>query len=323
MVTAASAALFASSEHASFSSWAEVYYGQNYKTLAAKKASKLPPIDDALSFASLQHTADDEFSRSLSSSSFWRKRGGSNASKYIKTVKKSNLIGSNRDLFFDPFNSYNTERSIKRAPQSGLYRTMCVRSCDGYMWPVSFSTSKSNLGVDEKVCRNSCAAPTRLYYYENPGQEPSEMVDRRGRSYNRLPTAWRFQQQRVASCKCRPDPWEPQAMARHAMFAKLKQQGRLKRYLRKASRKAQRLSRRASIGSIIINSSVTETAEPTVKRVSKRKTKRRIAQSRKKKWFVPKGASGFSSKSYKSKKSYSAYGGGGSKAFRRAFRTDR
>ncbi|MGI9386928.1 MAG: DUF2865 domain-containing protein, partial [Methyloligellaceae bacterium] len=229
MVAALSVSAFAGAERQSFNSWAEFYYGDNYRALAGKKVVKLPPVDDLTLAARLEQTADDDFTRSLRNGSVWRSRGSKNASKYIRTVKSSNLIGSDGS-FFDPFQSlYSRKPGANRIPQSGLYRTMCVRSCDGYMWPISFSTTTANFDVDENVCRSSCAAPTRLYYYENPGQEPDQMVDRRGRSYNLLPTAWRYKKQHVSSCKCRPDPWEPQAMARHAKYAVLKQQGKLKR----------------------------------------------------------------------------------------------
>jgi len=309
VAAAASVAVFVSGERHSYKDWADAYYGPEQGKFAARKIIKLPPLEDAQAMSRIVLTADDEFSNSLRTRSFWRSRGGTNSSKYIRKVKRSGLIGRGAGgLFLDPFGESRIRRAPGRQPQSGLYRTMCVRSCDGFMWPVSFSTTKSNFGVDENICRNSCAAPTRLYYYENPGQQPIDMVDRRGRSYNVLPTAWRYQQQHVSSCKCRPDPWEPQAMARHVKYAALKQQGRLKRYLKKASRKAKRLSRRASIGSIVVNSSF-EAVKP-------KRRNRKLARRKAPKIIRPKNASGFSSKSY-------ASGTRSRATFRAAFGTNR
>ncbi|MEL7543191.1 MAG: DUF2865 domain-containing protein [Pseudomonadota bacterium] len=275
-----SAAIFLAVEGASFEAWSSAHYGAGDKHLQAAKVVKLPPVDDAMATALIVPTRDDDFSQSLRNTRKWRRRTGSNnSSKYIRKVRRSNLIGSNGgDLFLDPFSQYGQPKR-RHTPQSGLYRTMCVRSCDGFMWPVSFSTSKRNLGVDENVCRSSCAAPTRLYYYENPGQEPTDMVDRRGRRYSALPTAWRFQQQHVASCKCRPDPWEGQALAKHKMYATLQAEGRLKSYVRKTSRKARRIARRSSVGYVVANSSVTQIPTSATKRPSAEQPKRRRART--------------------------------------------
>ena len=161
------------------------------------------------------------------------------------------------------------------------------------------------------------------------------MVDIQGRTYNTLPTAWRFQQQHVASCKCRPDPWEPQAMARHTKYAKLKSEGRLDSYLKRASRKVRRNSRRASIGHVVVNSSfssgetVQSVSKPKVRRVSK--TAKRSKPRRQQRTTASFGnARGFSSKSYKAKsyapKSYapkSYTSARRSNDFRRAFGDDR
>ncbi|MEO0619670.1 MAG: DUF2865 domain-containing protein [Pseudomonadota bacterium] len=277
-----SAAVFTAVEGANFDAWSSTHYSADENHLRSAKVVKLPPVDDAMATAFIVETRDDEFSQSLRHSGKWRRRSGGSSkssSKYIRKVRRSNLIGSNGgDLFLDPFSQYAAPKR-QHTPQSGLYRTMCVRSCDGFMWPVSFSTSKRNLGVDENVCRSSCAAPTRLYYYENPGQEPADMIDRRGRRYSALPTAWRFQQQHVSSCKCRPDPWEGQALAKHKMYATLQAEGRLKSYVRKTGSKARRIARRSSIGYVVANSSVTQLPtsareEPSVRKRKGQKSKR-------------------------------------------------
>jgi len=48
----------------------------------------------------------------------------------------------------DPSSQTRTQRS---AP-SGTYRTLCVRRCDGYYFPISFSTTRDHLAVDEAMC---------------------------------------------------------------------------------------------------------------------------------------------------------------------------
>lgn len=44
----------------------------------------------------------------------------------------------------------STKKSNIRTAPSGTYRTLCVRLCDGYYWPVSFSTTSDGLGEDKE-----------------------------------------------------------------------------------------------------------------------------------------------------------------------------
>lgn len=101
----------------------------------------------------------------------------------------------------------------------GTYRTLCVRTCDGFYWPISFSTSKDNLGRDAKICERSCGVPARLYFHENPGQEPDEMEDQRGKRYKDLKSAYLYRTQYNAACTCKPQPWDEAALGRHQAFA--------------------------------------------------------------------------------------------------------
>jgi Protein of unknown function (DUF2865) len=52
---------------------------------------------------------------------------------------------------------------------SGTYRTICVRLCDGYYFPVSFSTLPEHFDRDADACQSKCAAPVELYYHPTPG----------------------------------------------------------------------------------------------------------------------------------------------------------
>jgi Protein of unknown function (DUF2865) len=101
----------------------------------------------------------------------------------------------------------------------GTYRTVCVRLCDGYYWPVSFATSKDNLSRDAKVCERTCGTPARLFHHENPGQEPAEMEDARGKRYKDLKTAYLYRTNYDEACTCKPQPWDEAALARHQRFA--------------------------------------------------------------------------------------------------------
>lgn len=48
------------------------------------------------------------------------------------------------------------------------YRTLCVRTCDGYYFPISFSTSRSRFKIDEAVCQSMYGgAPAELFVHFN------------------------------------------------------------------------------------------------------------------------------------------------------------
>jgi hypothetical protein len=88
--------------------------------------------------------------------------------------------------------------------QTGNYRTICVRTCDGYYFPVSFSAPSSRFADDERTCQRMCpAAQVALYTYHNPGEEVAQAVSLDGRPYTDLPTAFRYRQEFNPACSCR------------------------------------------------------------------------------------------------------------------------
>jgi uncharacterized protein DUF2865 len=105
-------------------------------------------------------------------------------------------------------------------PGAETYRTMCVRLCDGYYWPVSFSTTRDSFERDAHTCTQSCSGSAALYYYPNPGGAVDDMVSLDGRSYKQLGTAFLYRSTYDANCKCHPHPWEAEAAARHKSYAK-------------------------------------------------------------------------------------------------------
>ncbi len=85
------------------------------------------------------------------------------------------------------------------------YRTVCVRLCDGFYFPVSFSTLPTHFARDANVCQSQCAAPTQLYFHQNPGQSVEQMVSHQSQQpYTDLKTAFRYRKEYVAGCSCKP-----------------------------------------------------------------------------------------------------------------------
>ncbi len=102
-------------------------------------------------------------------------------------------------------------------PVSG-YRTVCVRLCDGYFFPISFGVSEGSFSRDQATCSNSCPG-ARLYHYRPGSEDPESMVDSSGQPYSKLKNANLFRTQFVESCKCKPNPWEQEAVSRHRIYA--------------------------------------------------------------------------------------------------------
>ena len=89
------------------------------------------------------------------------------------------------------------------APRGG-YRTLCVRTCDGYYFPISFSTIPSYFGQDEQTCRQACpGTETRLYVYRNPGETPENARTPEGAPITELANAFRYRNEIVEGCGCR------------------------------------------------------------------------------------------------------------------------
>ncbi|MBI5262152.1 MAG: DUF2865 domain-containing protein [Bradyrhizobium sp.] len=89
-------------------------------------------------------------------------------------------------------------------PQSGTYRTVCVRTCDGAYFPISFATVPARFPDDEKACKALCpAAEASLYAYRNPGEDMNAAVSTNGQPYTALPNAFKFRTEFNPSCSCK------------------------------------------------------------------------------------------------------------------------
>lgn len=84
------------------------------------------------------------------------------------------------------------------------FRTVCVRTCDGSYFPVSFSTNPARFSEDEKTCQRMCpAAEVMLFSYPNPGGDITQATSIGGQPYTQLPNAFKFREKFDNSCSCR------------------------------------------------------------------------------------------------------------------------
>jgi hypothetical protein len=87
---------------------------------------------------------------------------------------------------------------------SGTYRTVCVRTCDGAYFPVSFATYQARFQDDEKTCKALCpATDATLFTYRNPGEDINQAVSVSGQPYSSLPNAFKFRTEFNPSCACK------------------------------------------------------------------------------------------------------------------------
>ncbi len=154
---------------------------------------------------SRERTYQDDIIRELA-------RNGCGA-QYVQEARK-------RDRDSSPFGSWST--SEDDTPQSknnqfgslpfATYRTVCVRLCDGYFFPVSFSTLPNHFQRDADTCNSRCAAPAELYYHQNPGADMKQATSVKSQqSYTSLRTAFRYQKEFVSGCSCKEAEYVPPA----------------------------------------------------------------------------------------------------------------
>jgi hypothetical protein len=87
---------------------------------------------------------------------------------------------------------------------SGTYHTVCVRACDGFYFPISYSTVPSRFPDDARACQRLCpAAEAELYSFRNPGEDMEQAISLSGQAYTALPNAFRYRKEIVGGCSCR------------------------------------------------------------------------------------------------------------------------
>lgn len=113
------------------------------------------------------------------------------------------------------------EKSIEKEKRSanvsaGSY-AVCVRTCDGSFFPVSYGGAGERL---EDVCRSLCPnADVALYSYPFGGTI-EQAVSITGEPYVNLPNALKFQQAFDSTCSCRPkgESWAQTLAAAEAKY---------------------------------------------------------------------------------------------------------
>jgi hypothetical protein len=100
----------------------------------------------------------------------------------------------------------NDDGHIRYSAPPGSYRTLCVRTCDGYYFPMSNASSPQDFDRDQQNCQSSCPGTEVQIYYHRSGQESEDMVSGlSGQPYAELPSAYLYKQTGTPSpvgCTC-------------------------------------------------------------------------------------------------------------------------
>lgn len=147
--------------------------------------------------------------------------GIGNAPRSARSSRPPNQasFGYRTPLYYPDRERRHERDQMQREARTGNYRTLCVRMCDGYYFPISEAARRSSFYDDAKICRARCGEDARLFFYAVKSEEPADMVDVSGRAYTSLPTAFLYRKQYVSGCKCKPDPWTQSELARHQAYA--------------------------------------------------------------------------------------------------------
>jgi len=120
--------------------------------------------------------------------------------QYVNAARASQGGG----FFNDLFGANNPGGGPDMGPPSSTFRTVCVRTCDGFYFPVSYATTPSRFGDDERACKQLCpAAEATLFTFRNPGEDINQAVSIGGQPYSALPNAFKYRQEFNPSCSCK------------------------------------------------------------------------------------------------------------------------
>jgi len=153
----------------------------------------------------------------------------------VNAVRDSSppLVLSTQNWFLDLFLGERRDSPRTRTPErverkpndvrsegpTGTYRTLCVRLCDGFYWPLSHLTVRARFSKDAKQCEVSCPGRSQLFVQRSGSENVEGIVDLKGIPYTQLKNALRYRTEYVQDCTCRGNPWDAEAIARHRAYA--------------------------------------------------------------------------------------------------------
>lgn len=97
------------------------------------------------------------------------------------------------------------ERAVAPASFATGTRTVCVRRCDGYVFPLGRLQARADLAVHAAACAAACPSAQTDLFTLAPGRfEMEQSADLDGRPYLRTASANLYRRTRVENCACQP-----------------------------------------------------------------------------------------------------------------------
>ncbi|MDX2308043.1 MAG: DUF2865 domain-containing protein [Hyphomicrobium sp.] len=169
----------------------------------------------AIGFVALAATAD-----AVRAQGFFQQLFGFGKTSAQTPAPKSSGLQSRS---FQSFRSYYSSRrdagDFDMLRPIANYRLMCVRTCDGYYWPVGTAENQDEISKGESACRAACAGDAEVYSIPRGSSDIAAMTTRDGSRYDQLKNAFLYRQRLVAGCGCRPAPWSIAERYRHSKYA--------------------------------------------------------------------------------------------------------
>jgi hypothetical protein len=93
------------------------------------------------------------------------------------------------------------ESAGNRSQTQAGYRTLCVRKCDGYYFPIGFSTPMSELNRDQAACGSFYPdGAAELYVYPSGSEDQQAMMSLDGEAYAEQPFAFAYRSAYQPAC---------------------------------------------------------------------------------------------------------------------------
>jgi Protein of unknown function (DUF2865) len=111
-------------------------------------------------------------------------------------------IGGFFGLFFGLPSPPNHPNYYHRQSQyANSYRTLCVRTCDGYYFPISYATNRGRFKTDAAVCKSMYPpGEAALYVHHTTGEDATQAVSLTGEPLGKLSFAFAYRSSYDHAC---------------------------------------------------------------------------------------------------------------------------
>lgn len=114
------------------------------------------------------------------------------------------LFGVEPDRTYPPEEAPPNPEDAENARPSGGPMAVCVRTCDGGFFPVSYSARRSDLGQLQDLCTALCPNTEVKIYTRTMSRDMHQAVSANGEPYTELPNAFKYEKVVDKTCTCRP-----------------------------------------------------------------------------------------------------------------------